>query len=487
MAAWGPACVPAPSAVGFGASGRRAVGVSVFVDHLIDGLGLSRSQVSAAYMVATLTGAAALPLVGRWIDRRGVRVSMTVIAVAFAVALAGMAGVAGFATLVVGFTGIRMLGQGSLTLVSTTSVAYWFDRRRGLALGVCTAAGTALMSLAPLVLAGGIAWLDWRVTWLVAAAVVLVVAAPIAWWGMRDNPAAVGQHVDGAVLDAAAAHRAVAAAWTRSEAARTLMFWAVAAAVAASGLVTTGLAFHQISLLGERGLSTGQAAANFLPQTAAGITAILATGWLADRLRPRLLLVAAMAGMATAMLLVQVAAPGMRAIAFGMLLGASSGSVRAMEAATFPRLFGTVHLGAIRGLVMTLSVAGAALGPWLLAVGHERFGGYGPVLNALLVLPAAVAVTALIAPTPTPGCASASAAGRRTATRRPRRDRRRGRGSTDGPWLLVEVGGVEPPSGCPDPESATSVGSGSISGCRAPEPSGSAALPHVRCPGEPVG
>jgi hypothetical protein len=51
----------------------------------------------------------------------------------------------------------------------------------------------------------------------------------------------------------------------------------------------------------------------------------------------------------------------------------------------------------------------------------------------------------------------------------------------------VEVGGVEPPSGCLVPRSATSVGSGWISGCRAPEPSGSAALPHVRCPGGPVG
>jgi len=59
------------------------------------------------------------------------------------------------------------------------------------------------------------------------------------------------------------------------------MFWAVTAAVAASGMVTTGLAFHQISLLGERGLSPVQAAANFVPQTGAAITATVAMGVLA--------------------------------------------------------------------------------------------------------------------------------------------------------------------------------------------------------------
>ena len=46
----------------------QTIGVSVFIDHFVDDLDLSRSSVSAAYLVGTLTGSLALPFVGRFVD-----------------------------------------------------------------------------------------------------------------------------------------------------------------------------------------------------------------------------------------------------------------------------------------------------------------------------------------------------------------------------------------------------------------------------------
>lgn len=376
----------------------QTVGVSVFVDPMIEGLGLTRSHVAGAYLAGTLTGAVTLPLIGKWIDRFGVRLMTAAIAAAFGAVLFAMSGVTGLLTVAVGFTGIRLLGQGSLSLVSTTSVALWFDRRRGLALGVTTAVGAALMSLAPLALAAGIDRFDWRWTWSLAGLTVWAVVVPLAWWGLRDRPGDVGQHVDGA--PPAPGDEATAAGWTRGEARRTLMFWAVGAAVTTSGMIGTALGFHQISLLGERGLTVAQAAANFLPQTAAAIVGTLVMGVLVDRIAPRVLVAASMTAIAAAMLLAQIAAPGLLAVAFGMALGLGSGSIRTLEAAAFPRYFGVAHVGAIRGSVMSLSVAGTAFGPLLLALGFERYGSYGPVLSMLLVIPAAVAVLAVFAPVP---------------------------------------------------------------------------------------
>jgi MFS family permease len=382
----------------------QTVGVSVFVDPMIDGLGLTRSQVSGAYLVGTLTGALVLPTVGRWIDRFGVRLATAVIAGLFGAVLFAMAGVTGLGTLVLGFAGIRMLGQGSLTLAATTSVTLWFSRRRGMALGVASAAGAAVMSLLPLVLAAGIDRFEWRATWSLAGLAVWLLVVPLAWFGLRDRPAAVGQHVDGTAPadETAAAAEVAAKGWTRPDATRTLMFWAVSAAVATSGLIGTALGFHQISLLGERGLSVTQAAANFLPLTAAAIVGTLVMGVVVDRVAPRLLVAASMASIASALALAQIARPGWSAIAFGVAVGAGGGSIRALEAAAFPRYFGVAHVGAIRGLVMSLSVGGTAFGPLLLAVGFERFGSYGPALSLLLVLPLAVAVLAVFAPVPDP-------------------------------------------------------------------------------------
>jgi len=114
----------------------QTIGVSVFIDHFADDLDLSKNAISAGYAIGTLCGSLTLPTVGRWIDRFGVRRAMTVIAALFAVGLAYMAGVQGIVTLTIGFFFIRMLGQGSLSLVSSVTISRGFDRRRGFALGL---------------------------------------------------------------------------------------------------------------------------------------------------------------------------------------------------------------------------------------------------------------------------------------------------------------------------------------------------------------
>ena len=73
----------------------QTIGVSVFIDHLVDDLSLSREAVSFAYMIGTLTGATFLPSVGSWVDRRGVRRAQMVIGTLFALALVNMSFVNG--------------------------------------------------------------------------------------------------------------------------------------------------------------------------------------------------------------------------------------------------------------------------------------------------------------------------------------------------------------------------------------------------------
>jgi MFS family permease len=367
-------------------------------------LELSRSQVSTAYLVGTLGGAFAMPRVGRLIDERGARLAMAVVGGAFGVLLAAMAGVTGLITLTLGFTGIRMFGQGGLSLVATTAVAPWFDRRRGFAIGVTSAVGSALLSLVPLLAAFAIDRTGWRIAWLLLAVLVWVTVLPIAFRGLIDRPADVGQQVDGDPAPADGEEvvaRSFGPAFTRAQAVRTPMFWAVAGAVATTGMIGTGLAFHQIDLLGEQGLSPVEAAANFLPQTAAALIATLAVGSMVDRFAARWVLLASMLLLAGAMVAVPFVTPGITAAVYGMMVGAAGASVRALEAASFPKLFGLVHLGSIRGVVTSISVASTAFGPLALSLGRDLTGSYVQVLLALLVVPVGIAIFGLLAPAPT--------------------------------------------------------------------------------------
>jgi len=395
------------AAVALGMTGPgQTPGVSVFIDPMMETLNLTRSQVSTAYLVGTLAGAFVLPRLGRLIDERGTRMAMTFVAVAFGITLVAMSGVMGIVTLAMGFTGIRLFGQGALSLVATTSVAPWFHRRRGLAVGVLTAVGSALLSLIPLASRGLlIPSFGWRTAWVVLGLAVWLVVVPIAVRGIIDRPLDVGQQPDGdAPLDAeatvAADVEAAAVSFTRAEAMRTPMFWAVAGGVTATGMIGTGLAFHQIDLLGEQGLTSVEAAANFIPQTIAALTVTLLVGSMVDRFSSRWVLAVSMAMLAGGMVMVPIVTPGLLAVVYGMIIGSAGSAARTLEAASFPKLFGLAHIGSIRGVVTALSVASTAFGPLALSLGRDITGSYIQVLFLLLILPLGVTVLGLIAKVP---------------------------------------------------------------------------------------
>ncbi|MEU9279749.1 MFS transporter [Streptomyces sp. NPDC048341] len=378
----------------------QTTGVSVFIDPLITDLGVSRTQISTAYLTGTLAGACAMPLVGRAIDRYGPRRVIIAVAAVFGALLIALSFVTGIVGLTAGFVGIRMAGQGALSLVATTTVAYWFDKRRGLALGVTGAVGTAGISLAPVLIERLVSAYGWRQAWAVEGIAVWAVVLPLALFGIRNRPADLGQHVDGITPDTDTDPHAPLTGWPLSKALRTSIFWAVAACLAASSMLTTGLNFHQVALLGERGLTPAEAAANFLPQTAAALLATLAVGTLIDRLPPKIVLTTAMAILACGVLCARLVSPGWPAIGYGVLLGTSGGLLRVVESATLPRYFGTAHLGAIRGTAHTVTIAASAFGPLAVSLGHDITGDYGPALIVLAALPAVAALAVLLARTP---------------------------------------------------------------------------------------
>jgi MFS family permease len=425
------------AAVMLGLSGPgQTVGVSVFVDPMMAALDLTRSQVSTAYLIGTLLASLVLPRVGRALDDHGTRRTLLVVAVGLGVALAGMGLVAGVVTLTIGFIGIRMLGQGSLSLVATNAVAPWFTRRRGFAIGVVTAVGSSLIALVPLLANLAIGPFGWRATWGLLALLVVIVLVPIALRGFVDRPQDVGQLPDGAsptegtdgtdgtaqhdggrvTLPASPGPAGVPAVsghvsgadgasdqrrdHTRAEALRTPMLWALIGGSVTTGMLTTAMAFHQIDLLGEQGLTPTQAAANFLPQTIATFGTVLLVGALVDRVAPRWILLTSMLLLTGAMLALPNVRPGATAIAYGMALGAAGAAARSLEAGAVPRLYGLRHLGAIRGLVTALGGASTALGPLALSLGNDLTGGYTEVLRLLVVLPMTVAVLGMFAPMP---------------------------------------------------------------------------------------
>ncbi|NNL96655.1 MAG: MFS transporter [Acidimicrobiia bacterium] len=373
----------------------QTIGVSVFVDPLIEDLSLTRSQVSTAYLIGTLLGALALPSVGHWVDRLGARRAMTFIGLGFGAGLTAMSGVGGFVTLAIGFTLIRWLGQGSLSLVSTVAVTHWFERRRGVVFGVMMTAVSALMALTPVLLNLAIEAYSWRTAWLLAAAAVWLVVVPIGYFGIVDRPAHVGQHVDGDPVPPLADDSMAVRSHSRREAVGESRFWLLSLTVATTAMLVTALNFHQISILGEAGLTATEAATMFLPQVIGAILAGLAVGALSDRIAVRFLLAASMGLLAAALMLIQIVEPGWQVVLYAVTLGAAAGAQRPLAATVFPRWFGLANIGAIQGVSTFIGVGSSAIGPVAFSVARSGIGEYRTTALLFAVVPLLIGIASL--------------------------------------------------------------------------------------------
>ena len=378
----------------------QTIGVSAFTDDLIESLGTSRSAVATAYLIGTLGGATVLPFIGRWVDRAGVRHALTFIGAGFASVIVLTSTVQNIVMLTIAFLGLRMLGQGAMSLTGTQGVVMWFERRRGFALAISNMGAVAILSLAPLTFAALIGIFGWRSTWIVLGIIVAITIIPIARFAVVDRPEDLGQVPDGSAASQPA-EQVRGRSFTVAEAVRTPAFWTLTGVIVMSSAVGTGLTFHNTDLLGEQGLTTTQAAAIFIPQLVGSVSSSFVIGWLTDKVsaRPLMFFGASMLGLGT--FLSTIAEPGLMAAAYGLVLGLAIGAIGSLSGALYPKWFGVDNIGSIKGLSTTATVGASAVGPLILSIGNDISNSYEPIAIICAIAAIAMAAIALLAPTPT--------------------------------------------------------------------------------------
>ncbi len=382
------------------APGQTAA-ISVFVDALITSLQVSRSSVATAYAIGSLAGALVMPLLGRMLDRLGPRRAMATIGCCFGGVLLAAGAVTELVGLTAAFVGIRIGGQGALSLAATTAVAVYVRRRAGLVTGIVTAIGTSAISLAPLVLEHLLRDLGWRAVWQWQGWVVLVLTVPVALFGLprrvRTAPDPVAGPAPGTAPGTAHGSEAETSVPDRPVArrplryaGRTSVFWIVIGGVGVCSLITTALTFHQVSLLGERGLDVAEAAATFVPQLLAGLLASFLVGWLADHVGDRVLVVGVMVLLALTTLGAGWVRPGWSALVYGLALGACVGGIRTFKGVAFRGCVEPARIAVLRGAVHAAVIGASAIGPLVLAVGRGLSSSYHGTLVGLSLLPVLV-------------------------------------------------------------------------------------------------
>lgn len=381
----------------------QTVGVGVFTDKLMEALGLSRTQISAAYMIGTIANSFLLPFAGSLTDRWGTRVMIVISSVCLGASLlllssAGrVAAWIGPTALVVVMTSfffllIRFFGQGCLTMVSRVTIGKWFNHRRGLATAISTVFTAYAFNASPHYMNKLVQTLGWQHAYYALALSVGVGMAALGWVFYRDAPEPCGLTMDGNVdpkwlQKAAARVPETVKEFTRREAITTLEFWIYAAVTGWQALLITAVTFHITSIGAEAGLDRAQSFEVFPLIGMASVAVVLLGGWLSDRVRLKWLLLANILGELFAALGLLHIASGLGRVLFICGLALSGGLFGILMAVVWPRYFGRRHLGAVTGLVMSLIVFASAVGPFLFSALRDLTGSYRPVTLLAIVVP----------------------------------------------------------------------------------------------------
>jgi MFS family permease len=363
----------------------QTAGVSVFFDPITTDLHISRTSASIAYAAGTLAGILPAPLIGRWIDKRGPRLTATIIAGGLATACTCMAFVESAMTLLIGFALLRGMAIGGLSLVSQQVVNLWFVHRRGIAAAAASLGLAAGSMVFPQLIDFLISLYGWRGAYLALAFLVALTILPVAAALFRDRPEKFGLTTD-AGLPPVATKTREEPSFTRKQALRTGVFWLLCAVGFLTNAVGTALLLNHFSIMQTAGIERVDALKVLALYAGVQVVVTLSTGALLDRHEPRRLVPLAMFLLAATSALPAFGSGIAVSWLYALCLGGAYGSQQAIGAAGYAQYFGRDHLGAIRGTSFVFGIGGAAFGPLPFAASVDWTGTYFVALACSCVL-----------------------------------------------------------------------------------------------------
>jgi MFS family permease len=383
-------------------SGVRA-SFGVFIKPIEAEFGWSRGALSGVAALSLLLLGASGPFVGRLADRWAPR---RVVAAAVLVVASGMIASAFVQELWQIFVTVGLLvsiGSGGLQVsVSSTLVSRWFEKGRGLALGI-TAAGLSAGQLLIIPLATALMlWLGWRGSYFWLGLGLLIVVLPLGVLFVRDSPEAHGLRpygATGAVQTAAEARAAEARGRVPvTEAARSPQFWLLMGSFFVCGYTTFGVVLtHFVPHALEHNFTQLQASSALGVMGAMNVLGTIGSGWFCDRFGRRgpLATYYFVRGLSLLFLLYVWDAPSL--YVWAAIFGLNYISTVPPTTALTATIFGRYSVGELSGWIYFSHQVGASLGALLAGWIFEWTGSYGSafVSGAVLAFIAAALVLAI--------------------------------------------------------------------------------------------
>jgi MFS family permease len=356
----------------------------VFLKPVTEALGVSRGTLSSTVGLLTLVAAVVTPMMGRLIDRFGVRAVLLPMIALFAMATIALSLLeASLLTLYLlfGLQGVFSAGQTPTGYVKAISA--WFDKERGLALGIAQAGVGLGVALVPQLAAQLIEAYGWRWAY---------VGLGIAIFALAFVPVAV--FVREAAVPRAAGPAPRRSGVSAAEAWRSPSFRTLAACFFLAIMAINGTLAHAVAILTDRGLPLAAATGALSIAGLALIVGRILSGYCLDRLDGRAVALCFFACPIVGIALLASPAPDwVLPLAIG-LCGLGVGAELDLMAFFIGRYFGLGAYATIYGLMFAIFTIGTGLGPYLMGLAFDLYRSYRPMM---LVFEAALLIACFLA------------------------------------------------------------------------------------------
>jgi MFS family permease len=357
----------------------RTQGLGLITEPLLRDLQIDRVHFARINLWATLIGALFSIGVGRLIDRVGSRSVLTGVAVSLAFVVFGMSATTNVAAIAILITLTRGLGQSALSVVSITMVGQWFVRRLNLAMAVYTVALSIGFMLAFPLIGAIVLSNGWRTAWWIIGVALLVGLAPLAMLFVRRSP----ERADPVSNDG---NYNAPTNYTLREALSTPSFWVFGISSAVYGLIASGIALFNESILAERQFDASTYYRSLVIVALTSLVGNFLGGWIASKWKMNRLLSLAMVMLAGSLAALPHVSTQTHVAVYAAVMGLAGGFVIVIFFSFWSAAYGRQHLGKIQGAAQALTVIASALGPLILAETQTRTGSYASIFYLLTVV-----------------------------------------------------------------------------------------------------
>ncbi len=339
--------------------------VSQYIYFIREDLGLSRSEISLIYSLATFIASFNLPFLGRMLDKFSQRKFFITTSLLLCMGLVTLSISKHYLILFIGFYLLRGFGQVPLSLMATTIISRNFGKHRGKFLtisGMGRPVGEGIIPVIAIALIGAIGW---RSSLLGFTALFLVLMLPLGLallsfipkkplYPENEKVHQINENVT----------------WTWGHAWKEK--WPIFIMLTNSLLpfIVTGLFFQQDAIATFKGWDLSVMSYSFIALSIANICGNFLWGPLIDKITAIRVLPIGLVPLAIGILALAQIESEYAALIYMSCIGLSVGATGLVRNSLWAEIYGVKHLGAIKGLDSNVLVVGTAFAPiiyaWLL-------------------------------------------------------------------------------------------------------------------------